>query len=104
MVGMLFPTYKTDYGGFGISIFSYLSSRSLEELKQHASKQAQEQQERQFILQWGDDFVLCGLSHRNMHYFKNRPVVARFAASGKETTPKKEEEKPCVTRPTDRRS
>lgn len=85
MLSTIFPRYPS---GFGHSIFAYPCCDQLEELKEYAAKQAVADQERQFIVQMGDTYVLYGFSYRTMDYFQGLPLVARFAASGKETTPK----------------
>jgi hypothetical protein len=90
LMGM-YPTLLDEQGRLkGIMSRQFLASDSLEELKIHAKEEAQEHNERQFIMQWGGCYMLVEQYWLSSLYFQGKPIIARFAKSGKETTPRTE--------------
>ena len=89
LIGM-YPTLLNTQGlPVSVSLFEFLASDSLEELKPFAVQEAQEKNKRQFIALLGSRYVLIDTHWRASEYFQACPIVAQFAKSGKETTRKK---------------
>jgi hypothetical protein len=90
MLGGFCPTIVDAKTGLPIyvSIRLFLSSDSLEELKSHAIEAALEEGKRQFIIQWGEDYVLFNEHQRSLEFFQGKRIVAQFSRSGRETHPR----------------